>query len=131
MGDRSNVVIVDGTSKVFLYTHWAGSELPEIVRKALASDVGRRRWNDGTYLARIIFCEMVKDDVGGEHGYGISSIVGDNTIGRPLILVDIDRQRVEPADEDGKPVKGNGFTFTEYAALDKVEWVKFGAKLPY
>jgi len=68
MGDRGQVLMVD--EKVYLYTHWGASDLVETVRRALAR---RQRWNDPGYLARIIFCEMVGDDVKGETGFGIGT----------------------------------------------------------
>jgi len=76
MGDRANVYVHHGSRPgVYLYTHWAGSELPATVVNALQR--GRGRWDDDQYLARIIFCEMIKNDVDGETGYGISAEVGD------------------------------------------------------
>lgn len=81
MGDRRNVVVefTNGTS-VALYTHWAGSDLPQTLAKAL--DRGRSRWDDPTYLTRMIFSEMIAaeagDDVIGvlmsETGFGIEPI---------------------------------------------------------
>jgi len=75
MGDRANVKVKDGDDAVFLYTHWHGSDLPTILQAALRR--GKGRWDDEQYLARIIFCEMIKDDVMGETGFGISAHVGD------------------------------------------------------
>lgn len=90
MGDRSNIIIKSGNSKVYLYTHWGGSELKNVLKKAL--ERGKNRWDDGQYLARIIFCEMIKDDVMGETGFGISSERGD---GGSDILVSVDNQEVD------------------------------------
>ena len=91
MGDRANVLVTDGESRVYLYTHWAGTELPGVVRDALAR---RERWNDGPYLTRIIFGQMVGTaDVMGETGYGISSVVGDGD--NRIIVVDVDNQSVK------------------------------------
>lgn len=75
MGDRGNIVVVDGPSKVYLYTHWSRYNLGETLRKSLirAPD----RWNDGEYLARIIFEDMIDNDRHGLTGYGISSVLGD------------------------------------------------------
>jgi hypothetical protein len=77
MGDRAHVVVVSDDSKVFLYSHWQGSRLPAIVQRAL----GRKlRWNDEAYLARILFCEMLKaegapadESLRAETGFGIAS----------------------------------------------------------
>lgn len=78
MGDRANIAVhdtFDADDVVYLYAHWAGSGLPAALALALAN--GRSRWTDGQYLARIIFCTMVRDDVAGLTGYGISASVGD------------------------------------------------------
>lgn len=72
MGDRANIKFVEVEGgEIFFYTHWSGTELPEILAAAL--DRGRDRWNDESYLARIIFSEMVKDDLGSNTGAGIST----------------------------------------------------------
>lgn len=84
MGDRGNVEMVyEGEKKIYLYTHWNGSELPGIVRSALIR--GKDRWDDPAYLARIIFCEMIQDSVLDETGYGIAPYMLDNQ--HPVISV--------------------------------------------
>jgi len=70
MGDRGNIEVKDGKGSVFLYSHWDGSELPKILANAL--DRAPDRVDDGPYITRVIFCEMVKDDVEGTTGYGIT-----------------------------------------------------------
>lgn len=76
MGDRANVYVHHGDRPgVYLYTHWGGTGLPQTVLRALEKVSGL--WDDDQYLARVIFCEMVKDDIGGTTGYGISAEVGD------------------------------------------------------
>jgi hypothetical protein len=74
MGDRGEVVLVESDSytPIRLYTHWGASSLPYVVADALRRGTGR--WNDPSYLNRIIFSEMIKGDVLGETGYGISNI---------------------------------------------------------
>jgi len=69
MGDRAQVLIKD--EGVYLYTHWGASKLEEVVRRAL--ERGKSRWNDPEYLARIIFCEMVKGREMELTGYGIGT----------------------------------------------------------
>lgn len=83
MGDRGNVAVMqypydDQDKVVYLYTHWGGTELPVVLAEALDSAAGRGRWNDPAYLARIIFCRMVRGDEAGETGYGISLTPPDN-----------------------------------------------------
>jgi hypothetical protein len=92
MGDRANTLFkqVDG-GKIYFYTHWDGRNLPNTLQKALRR--GEDRWNDEQYLARIIFCEMIQDDVLSNTGYGISTYEGDNQ--RSLLIVDIKKQEVQ------------------------------------
>lgn len=95
MGDRANVYIrsraMDPASArpergVFLYTHWGGSNLPIDLQHALRR---KERWQDGPYLTRIIFCEMMRDSsddpLGGETGFGISTDICDNE--HPILAV--------------------------------------------
>lgn len=85
MGDRANIVIQEEKGgKIYLYTHWAGTELPATLQAALRR--GKDRWDDESYLARIIFCEMVKGQEMTEAGYGISTYEGDNDRDACLIV---------------------------------------------
>lgn len=87
MGDRANIAVqFDGkqNKRVWLYTHWGGSDLDQTLAAAL--DRGRGRWNDDQYLARIIFCEMIQGSVLDETGYGIGVEPGDNEY--PFLVVD-------------------------------------------
>ena len=87
MGTRAQVFIKD--TGIYLYQHWDGDGLFQIVKDAIAKGW---RWNDEEYLTRIIFCEMVKDDIGGETGFGIgNSQHGDIEY---LITVDCEKQTV-------------------------------------
>lgn len=86
MGDRANLCIKSNDGAVFLYTHWRGSELRDVLATGL--ERGRSRWGDTPYLARIIFCELVKNSVDGETGYGISPGICDNQVGRRILVVD-------------------------------------------
>ncbi len=92
MGDRGNIIVKSGDSTVYLYTHWTGSDLPESIKKSLTRATDR--WNDGQYLARVLFQDMIGDNT-RTSGFGISSTIGD---GGTDITVDVDKQTV-----DGKP----------------------------
>lgn len=121
MGDRANVVVKDRESRVYLYTHWSGSELPETVRSALVR--GQGRWSDGQYLARIIFCEMVKGSEMDTTGFGISAQIGDNEY--PVLLVDCDKGLVTlEAEPDGShaPKEPISLNIGDYAALKSASW---------
>jgi hypothetical protein len=56
-------------NSIWLYTHWNGDSLPEDLLRALSR---RERWNDPSYLARIIFSKMIENDLKEATGYGIS-----------------------------------------------------------
>lgn len=89
MGDRANIEVRERENSVFLYSHWTGSEMPEVLRRALHR--GEDRWRDPSYLARIIFCEMVAGYEMELTGFGISS----TEIGASKhLLVDVDKQTV-------------------------------------
>jgi hypothetical protein len=90
MGDRGNIIVKDGESTVYLYTHWSGSDLPDVVAAAL--ERGKDRWDDGSYLARILFCEMVKGNEMDTTGFGISSVMCD---GGTDITVNVDDQTAD------------------------------------
>lgn len=91
MGDRANVVISESTMPpVFLYTHWGGEGLPELVRDSLIR--GQSRWNDGIYLARIVFTDMIRDHLDDLTGFGISAVLCDNE--HPLIVLEPEAQTI-------------------------------------
>lgn len=105
MGDRSNIVVQQyDKSRVWLYGHWMGSTHFQIVRDVLAR---RERWGDESYLARMLFNEMTKDDPMGSTGYGISTSMQDNE--HTIIVLEPRTQTVWTEDEDGlvisEPIK--------------------------
>jgi len=86
MGDRGNIYThEDGSHGIYFYTHWSGSCLVEILQKALKR--GKDRWGDPPYMNRIIFCEMIKDDVLAETGFGIATYEIDNE--HPIVKVNL------------------------------------------
>lgn len=98
MGDRGNIVVRQSDSPsddVWFYTHWSGSEIKETVQSALAR---QQRWDDPPYLARIIFCELVKGNEADEAGFGISTRLQDNE--HPILFVDIPNKVVGTIAED-------------------------------
>lgn len=93
MGDRRNVIIKYNNSKeVYFYTHWGGIGLPITVRDAL--ERGKDRWGDATYLARIIFSEMIKDEVKELTGYGIAPFELDTEYNGRDVIIDTNAQQV-------------------------------------
>lgn len=93
MGDRANVYVHSGDRPgVYLYTHNAGTALPETVRAALKRAAEDNRLQDEPYLTRIIFSEMINGYVMSTTGFGISAEVQD---GQDRITdVDVARQTI-------------------------------------
>ncbi len=110
MGDRGNIVVVDefDIPAVYLYSHWGGYELGDTLATVLSRG---QRWDDGSYLARMIFCEMVKGSETGETGFGISTAPPDNE--HAYLVVDIKGQRVLIGDAS------NASTLRERVAADE------------
>lgn len=120
MGDRANIVIEKDDEvfphPVFFYTHWSGSRIKDTLRSALLR--GKDRWSDPQYLARIIFCELVKDDVEGLVGFGISTAIGDG--GHLLLCVNLKENKVRErnSSKDINASTLREWTFDEFCADD-------------
>lgn len=118
MGDRANVLIKQRKANeyIYLYTHWDGCKLPATVVRALAR---KERWNDGPYLARIIFCEMIKGREADETGFGISTQLVDNR--HALIGIDPDTEEISLLDEENRSVLFGPVSFEKLISDPKVE----------
>lgn len=89
MGDRNNIKITytNGQS-IYLYSHWGGSELHEIVANAVETS---GRVDDESYFARVLFCKMLGDDLSdwrGETGFGIAPYAPDQDYSNKMVHVD-------------------------------------------
>lgn len=132
MGDRANIYVVDRarvayddneTTGIYLYTHWAGSEWPEMLRTALALPTARRRWNDGSYLLRIVADSMFKNLRDEETGGGISTYPTDNE--HLITILDIERQMVAWAPEGSEDDRLNWrkeISFADFVALARADY---------
>lgn len=101
-------------AEVYLYTHDGGTNLLRDVQRALRR---RARWNDPSYLTRMIFDEMTAGRQGSETGAGIDVRAGDNECGRPYVVVDVPRLEVRLED----PVERNvvrRWTFYQFCKAD-------------
>jgi hypothetical protein len=98
MGDRGNICVRDGSEQVWFYTHWTGSGIVDVVRCALARHL---RWEDGPYLARIIFDTLTEGTQGEGSGFGISGHMGDNE--HEVVTVDVGTQTVRVGDNGAIP----------------------------
>lgn len=105
MGERGNIAVQQWSGQyVYLYTHWTGYKTGEIVQSALKKGW---RWDDPTYLARIIFEELIKGHEGEETGFGISLTEDDQNY--PTIYVDCKTKQVR--------ISGHEWSFNEYIKL--------------
>lgn len=126
MGDRGNIYITDSATEgysadefragergIYLYAHWHGSELPELLQNALVK--GRGRWGDDAYLTRIIIDQVTYAGRDQETGFGVSLKRTDNQY--PITIVDLGRQQVAWAapDDERDSSKWVGHTpFADY-----------------
>lgn len=102
MGDRATLVLipnqparlVDEPQCLYLYVHWHGSDLPQRVAQGLWD--GRPRWGEPAYMARILVCSVLGDDLHEIDGFGLSlSPYGHPAdAGRPQLVVDLRSRRV-------------------------------------
>lgn len=92
MGDRAQVKFVDNDGKeIWFYSHWGGYHIQTDVKNAIVR--GKDRWEDEEYFARIIFSEMIKNNVLENTGFGIGfSKHGD--LQHPVVIVDCKKQSV-------------------------------------
>lgn len=86
MGDRNNIKVTYHTGdSVYLYSHWGGSGLRDIVQRALNTS---GRVSDESYFTRVLFSRMVADDIEGETGYGIAPYPPDQDASNDMIHID-------------------------------------------
>ena len=103
MGDRGNIKV----GGVYLYSHWGGSGLREVLKTVLKR---KKRWIDEPYLTRMIFCEMMNEEKAellGETGFGISVNICDNE--NEILEVDCKNQTV------------NGISFEKFIGKKEVK----------
>lgn len=130
MGDRANIVLKQNPGglkegepnpRIYLYTHNDGFELPRVLQRALVTAKGHpsgypsSRWDDESYLGRIIFSELTKNAYDETTGYGISTYQTDG--GYALLVVDAETQTVSV---EGDERYGGGLTisFEDYCSID-------------
>ena len=108
MGDRGNIKVVEEQGGViYLYSHWGGSGLSELVQVVLTR---RQRWKDESYLTRMFFSAMIDGEVNGDTGYGISTYQTDEN--HPDVEVHIADQKIV--------IDSQAWTFEEFVALDEI-----------
>lgn len=117
MGDRGNIKVYQNSmsdSAVYLYTHWKGSTLPQVVQTVLQRG---QRWDDIPYLTRMLFDALIDDQHGQETGFGISTKICDNE--HPVIAINCHTCTVSFENDDGEPIET--FSFEEFCSSDLPE----------
>lgn len=131
MGDRGNIVVLQDSGngqidQVWFYGHWSGYAMPGQLQEALKA--GKGRWDDDSYLARIIFCRLLTPEtLYNETGFGISCRLQDNE--HPILVVDCRTNRVFTIEEEQLknfkvPLDFNpqtSWTFQDYCELKKTK----------
>tara|TARA_B110000503_G_scaffold102475_1_gene153078 strand:+ start:212 stop:535 length:324 start_codon:yes stop_codon:yes gene_type:complete len=71
MGSRTNFELQDDKGSVWLYSHWGGDDKSADFAKALKH--AEPRWGDTPYAIRMVVSHLIKDQIDGDTGYGITS----------------------------------------------------------
>ena len=71
MGSRTNFELKDEKGSVWIYSHWGGDDKSTDFAKAL--EHATPRWGDTPYAMRMVFSYLIKDNLMGDTGYGLSS----------------------------------------------------------
>jgi hypothetical protein len=117
MGARTQILIED--TGVYLYSHWGANTIIEDMKKILSTDKAQSRINDPEYLSRIIFSELIKDDIDGECNFGISTEEhGDTEI---LFIVNCDKNYITVLDEYKNTIIINKLPIDEFIELSDDE----------
>lgn len=118
MGDRGHIYLHEADKPgIWLYAHWDGSRLPNLVHIALLR--GQYRWDDPPYLNRIIFSVLVERDLMGTTNFGLDTAPADTGDGHRIVDVDHDAQRVTLK---GAYFVTKSYSFGEYIDMDGAEW---------
>lgn len=120
MGDRGNIVIRTAKDRqVFLYGHWSGHDMPGIAQRALQK---HWRWDDPSYLARIVFDVLSEGQVGKETGLGIGTTRCDWE--HPDVVIDTEAQSVYYRHPESDATLSHKGTFEEFCALTEGDMLK-------
>ena len=111
LGDRGQLKITNGSQSVYLYTHWAGSALPEILHTGIAHGIkgGRTLDGDPSYALGCIVRAFVVNTGGVDEttGFGVGFGLNDNDGRDCLLTLDMSEGTVQGT--SGEPVKVNEF----------------------
>jgi hypothetical protein len=77
----------------YVYTHWYGTDFPEIARDAIMA--AKSRWDDLTYANRIIVDQRTKDGRDQETGFGLMlqpNAEDEHNGNSPSVIIDMVKQ---------------------------------------
>jgi hypothetical protein len=116
--NRGNIYVKQADGGIYLYTQNRGDKLPQILKMALLR--GKSRWGNTPVMTRIIFGEMVQNDVLNMDGFAISTQLSDND--HYLLVVDDAKERVGLFSESGQCFKVYSYEAYVELADTKLTW---------
>jgi hypothetical protein len=132
MGNRSNVYfkqVAEGfdsegnavsiDSGIYMYCHLDGERIAQKVHLALSR---RKRWDDDSYLARILFQTILDGDT-DTIGYGLSLSQTDSE--NNVLVVDVDKQYVALSNFPYDQMEFNKVSFEDFVSMSEKEAVKW------
>ena len=110
MGDRGQIMFKMDNNKLYYYTHWNGSIMGHLLQEAIR--FGIDRWDDKTYLLRIIVSRLTHCDVEATTGSGLGfeTFITDDYLRD--YEVDINKLTVKRGDWE------NPISFKDFIKLD-------------
>lgn len=88
--------MLEDVNVIYLYSHWGGDEQYKDSSMALGLKRAlerKERWDDESYLARIIFESVIGDEIGTATGYGLAPYEVDPEF--PTITVNLHLRTVD------------------------------------
>lgn len=94
MGNRSNIYIQSRQEGLgtYIYSHWGGEMHLQDGLDALQSPLAFHRWNDHSYLTRIIAQHIFDKDGKNAAGLGVGPVIDDNE--HLILVIDATNQTV-------------------------------------
>ena len=105
MRDRRMVEIRARAGSLYIYTHWDGQSLPDIVNAAVQA--AAPRWDDEPYCCRILVDQITKSGRDMETGWGLMltpNAEDSYNHDQPSIIVDLVRGETTIRDHDNEIV---------------------------
>ena len=104
MGDRAMAEIKTEGGSFYVYTHWYGTDFPEMARDAIMA--AKPRWADLPYATRIIVDQLTKPGRDDEAGFGLMlrpDAEDEYNNDHPSVIIDLIK-RVLSIIHDQKPI---------------------------